>query len=55
MRTTQRGQITPWLDDLRTEILAFPHGKHDDQVDAFSQLMTWNERPKRTYSIKTFC
>lgn len=31
----------PWLDDFRTEILAFPHGAHDDQVDAFSQLLNW--------------
>ena len=22
----------PWLNDLRTEILAFPRGRHDDQV-----------------------
>jgi predicted phage terminase large subunit-like protein len=42
-----------WLDELRSEMLTFPHGKHDDQVDAFSQLMTWNERPKRSHSIKT--
>jgi len=33
----------PWLDELRTEFLAFPYGKHDDQVDALSQLMTWAE------------
>ena len=31
----------PWLDDFRSEVLAFPKGKHDDQVDALSQLMTW--------------
>jgi predicted phage terminase large subunit-like protein len=42
----------PWLDELRSEILAFPHGRHDDQVDALSQLMTWNEQPKRTHSIR---
>jgi predicted phage terminase large subunit-like protein len=23
----------PWLDDFITELLAFPHGAHDDQVD----------------------
>ena len=43
----------PWLDELRTEVLAFPYGKHDDQVDALSQLMTWAEDwrvPK--YSIR---
>ena len=43
----------PWLDDFRCEVLAFPNGKHDDQVDALSQLMTWTEDwriPK--YSIR---
>lgn len=40
----------PWLDDFRCEVLAFPKGKHDDQIDALSQLMTWDlERRKRTY------
>jgi predicted phage terminase large subunit-like protein len=24
----------PWLGDLKAELLAFPHGRHDDQVDA---------------------
>ena len=24
----------PWLADLKAELLAFPTGKHDDQVDA---------------------
>jgi hypothetical protein len=24
----------PWLSDLKAELLAFPTGKHDDQVDA---------------------
>jgi predicted phage terminase large subunit-like protein len=42
----------PWLDELRCELLAFPNGKHDDQVDALSQLMTWDqERRVRTYGI----
>ena len=43
----------PWLNELRAEVLAFPYGKCDDQVDALSQLMTWAEDwriPK--YSIK---
>ena len=26
----------PWLDDLINEMLRFPNGKHDDQVDAFA-------------------
>jgi predicted phage terminase large subunit-like protein len=29
----------PWLDDLRKEIMAFPVGKYDDQVDALSQAL----------------
>jgi hypothetical protein len=27
-------QGTPWFADLRAELLSFPAGKHDDQVDA---------------------
>ena len=42
-----------WLDEFRCELLAFPHGKHDDQVDALSQLMTWDEeRRERTYGSR---
>jgi predicted phage terminase large subunit-like protein len=29
----------PWLDAFRTELLAFPAGLHDDQVDALSQAL----------------
>ena len=28
-----------WLDDFKREVIAFPHGKHDDQVDALTQLI----------------
>jgi predicted phage terminase large subunit-like protein len=34
----------PWLDDLRTELLAFPHGTHDDQVDSISQALGWMQK-----------
>ena len=41
-----------WLDDLRTELLAFPHGSHDDQVDSISQALSWMSRPrKRAYAV----
>jgi hypothetical protein len=30
-----------WLGDFLHEVLAFPHGRHDDQVDALSQLLEW--------------
>ena len=26
-----------WLDEFRKELLAFPAGRHNDQIDAFSQ------------------
>jgi predicted phage terminase large subunit-like protein len=31
----------PWLDDFRLEILTFPYGRYDDQVDSVSQFLTW--------------
>jgi predicted phage terminase large subunit-like protein len=33
-----------WLDQFRAELLAFPHGSHDDQADALSQLINWTRR-----------
>ena len=36
-----------WLDEFKAEILAFPNGRHDDQVDALSHLMAWVERKTR--------
>jgi predicted phage terminase large subunit-like protein len=39
----------PWLDDFLAELLAFPGGKHDDQVDALSQFLNWRtETEQRT-------
>lgn len=29
----------PWLPELLAELLSFPHGKHDDQVDSISQAL----------------
>jgi predicted phage terminase large subunit-like protein len=29
----------PWLDDFRSEMMAFPAGRHNDQVDALSQAL----------------
>ena len=31
----------PWLDGFLTELLAFPNGRHDDQVDSVSQFLSW--------------
>lgn len=30
-----------WLAELKAELLAFPSVRHDDQVDALTQLLTW--------------
>jgi len=30
-----------WLEDFRLEIMAFPHGRFDDQVDSVSQYLGW--------------
>ena len=31
----------PWLEDFKTELLQFPYGRHDDQVDSVSQFLNW--------------
>lgn len=41
----------PWLDELRAEILAFPHGKHDDQVDSISQFLNWITERRATIQV----
>ena len=33
----------PWLFEFKAEIMQFPQGKHDDQVDSLSQLLAWHE------------
>ena len=30
-----------WLDSFLLEILGFPQGRHDDQVDNVSQFLKW--------------
>jgi predicted phage terminase large subunit-like protein len=36
----------PWLPEFLAELLAFPHGRHDDQVDSVSQFLFWWQREK---------
>jgi predicted phage terminase large subunit-like protein len=31
----------PWLGEFLTELLSFPNGRHDDQVDSVSQFLLW--------------
>lgn len=39
---------TPWLESLRRELMAFPMGKHDDQVDSLVQFVEWSASPRVT-------
>ena len=45
----------PWLGDLLHELLAFPSGRHDDQVDSVSQFLNWAEgRANRQPRVSLF-
>ena len=37
----------PWLDEFLGEVLAFPRGRHDDQVDAMAQYLAWEASRRR--------
>jgi len=37
----------PWLADFEAELLAFPHGRYDDQVDALLLFLDWFPKAKR--------
>ena len=45
-----------WLDDFLDELLSFPYGHFDDQVDSISQFLNWaeNESWKSAFSIAGF-
>ena len=36
-----------WVDELEVEMLSFPVGKHDDQVDSISQFINWFNLKRR--------
>ena len=41
----------PWLADYLAELLAFPAGRHDDQVNSTAQFLAWakNARPPESF------
>lgn len=44
----------PWRDEYVAELLAFPRGRHDDQVDSTSQFLGWaKEQSRRRGPIST--
>jgi predicted phage terminase large subunit-like protein len=40
-----------WLGDFVSELLAFPNGRHDDQVDTVSQLFAWMDRRRSSVLV----
>ncbi len=40
-------ETAPWLDEFKAEVMAFPNGRFDDQVDSLSQFLGWAEHHKR--------
>lgn len=41
----------PWLDDFKSELLAFPNGRNDDQIDALSQGLQRAFAPKPATAV----
>ncbi len=41
----------PWLDEFLDEVLAFPNGRNDDQVDALTQLLAWAFDRRLTWGV----
>ena len=44
-------ESAPWLDDFLLEVLAFPRGRFDDQVDSMSQFLTWARERRDWFDI----
>ena len=40
----------PWLAEFKSELLGFPNARHDDQVDALSQLLAYARRQWANHS-----
>jgi predicted phage terminase large subunit-like protein len=34
-------EAAPWLAEYLHELAVFPHGRHNDQVDATAQFLDW--------------
>jgi predicted phage terminase large subunit-like protein len=41
----------PWVTALVDEMVAFPHGSHDDQVDALTQALDGTRTPRATVTV----
>jgi predicted phage terminase large subunit-like protein len=38
-------EAAPWLAEYLHELMVFPNGKHDDQVDSTAQFLDWFKKP----------
>ena len=45
----------PWLADFENEVLVFPGGRYDDQVDALLLFLEWFAQNERYPQPITFC
>jgi len=48
----QLPEEAPWLDGFERELLGFPNTRHDDQVDALTQLLAWSARRKEPVLLR---
>src|SRR5215472_6701726 len=44
-----------WLADFESELLAFPYGRYDDQVDALLLFLEWYSDNEQYLEPMTFC
>jgi predicted phage terminase large subunit-like protein len=43
----------PWLATFKSELLGFPSTRHDDQIDALSQVMNWIDERQQWNNLET--
>jgi predicted phage terminase large subunit-like protein len=43
-------RVAPWLDEFKSELLQFPRGSYDDQVDSLSQFLNWVQKRRSQFS-----
>jgi predicted phage terminase large subunit-like protein len=44
----------PWLEEYKKELVSFPFGKHDDQVDSTAQALKWIHEAGNEPGIVTY-
>ena len=47
-------ETAPWLAEYLHEMMVFPKGKHDDQVDSTAQFLDWFKTPMAGWGIYEF-